>query len=374
MDISSILEDIYYNTKTGISSSDKLYRRVKQSHPDITRKQVNDFINSQETNQVFKRKIVNYYPLSSYSPLQRVQIDLLDVSNDSSQNKNTKFLFNCVDVYTKYAFSIPLKNKSDTEVFQAWKTIVEQIIQMNAFPPSQVDHDLESSFLSRKFQKYCKDNNITQHTSQFDNYKAEAVVERFNRSLRNMIEKYKTAFHTRTYIDVLPDLINNYNTSYHQNIQTTPEEAIKNNSKYEKKMLLQINRARVKDTDKVFVGTKVRVKIKKALFDKKTSAIWSKTIHKVEKIDKGVYYVSDRVNGYKKYELLPIDKVDQYKEKNNDEIVDDENEVEEEKKERKITRNIRKEGISKDDIEQDPTPKQLRKYRKPRDMGFNILY
>src|SRR4051812_34649814 len=83
-----LLKNIYYDSKTGISSTDKLYRRVKLLHPDITRKQVNDFINSQETNQVFKRKIVKYhYPLSSYSPLQRVQIDLLDVSNDSSQNR-----------------------------------------------------------------------------------------------------------------------------------------------------------------------------------------------------------------------------------------------------------------------------------------------
>ena len=86
---------MFYDVSNGgLASVDKMYRRLKVSHPEITRKQVTEFAKLQEVNQVFKpKKVVKYYPLSSYTPLQRVQIDLLDVSNDSSQNRKGAYLF-----------------------------------------------------------------------------------------------------------------------------------------------------------------------------------------------------------------------------------------------------------------------------------------
>ena len=64
------IKQIYYDPKTGLTSEDKLYRRLKQLDPNITKKDVKEFLSSQEVNQVFKQRNVKYYfPLSSYSPL-----------------------------------------------------------------------------------------------------------------------------------------------------------------------------------------------------------------------------------------------------------------------------------------------------------------
>ena len=249
---------------------------------------------------------------------------------------------------------------------------------MNGFAPGRVDSDSESSFMSKQFKKYCKDHNIHQHFSQIGDFKAKSVVERFNRTERNIIERYKNAFHTRTYIDVLPDLIQNYNTSYHQGIKTTPQDALTNNSKYDQKVIKQTNTANREyskhDYQSFRIGEKVRIKIRKGLFDKKSTAIWSKTTHTIEKFQEGSYYVNDRVHGYKNYELLKVNKVEGAPSSiENDLIQQQENELNEEKKERRTIRKINKEGINpKEDIVNDVNSRVLRRFKPRTDLGFNI--
>ena len=60
-------------------------------------------------------------------------------------------------------------------------------------------------------------------TSVGDKHKT-GIVERFNRTLGEMIQKYRTLYNTTRYIDVLDDLVKNYNDSYHKGIESTPNE------------------------------------------------------------------------------------------------------------------------------------------------------
>ncbi len=341
------LDDLYYNPKTGLSSFIKIFPIIKQKYPDISKKEVKDYLNNQEVNQVFKhRKVKHYFPLSSHEPFSRVQIDLMDVSNDSHWNKGFKFIFNLVDVYTKYAISFPLKSKNDNDVFNAFKSMMEEIQKIYNWLPVQVDSDMESSFMSRKFTSFCKNNNIHQNFSNIKlEYNSTSVVERFNQTLRLMIEKYKTAFQTNSWIDVLQDLLYNYNHSFHSNIKNTPIDAIEDNSNYDYQMEKQRNKAvkdfKSKNIENLNINDKVRLKIRKGVLDKKTGNIWSKTIHKIEKFSNGLYFVNDRLTGYKPYELLKIDAVDTFKPQ--DIQVEEQKEIK--KKERLIKRRINKEGI-----------------------------
>ena len=54
------------------------------------------------------------------------------------------------------------------------------------------------------------------------------IVERFNRTLKDRMYKYFTANDTKRWVDVLPDLVYNYNNSYHRSIKMTPVEASEN--------------------------------------------------------------------------------------------------------------------------------------------------
>ena len=51
------------------------------------------------------------------------------------------------------------------------------------------------------------------------------VVERFNRTFKSKMYKYFTANNTKIWIDIIDDLLYNYNKSYHRSIQMTQAEA-----------------------------------------------------------------------------------------------------------------------------------------------------
>jgi hypothetical protein len=49
------------------------------------------------------------------------------------------------------------------------------------------------------------------------------LAERFNRTIKLMIEKYLTSKNTNRWIDNLPDFVHNYNSSFHSSIAKIPE-------------------------------------------------------------------------------------------------------------------------------------------------------
>lgn len=370
------IKEVYYDASQGLLSMKKLYEKLKEIGKPKTMKQVKEFLAVQEPQQVFhQRHVKTHFPLVSYAPFERLQIDLLDVSNLASHNGNYKFIFCCIDVYTKFAWALPIKSKADTEVLSAFKHVVYQIEDYMGLSPQSIDCDKEASFRSRQFKKFAADNDISLHYVE-DNL-GVAVVERFNRTIRQIIGKYMTAFHTQKYIDKLPKLMENYNHTYHSNIQTTPFKAINNNAKYEERMNEQFENAKAEANKKNYsgfkVGNTVRLLIGRTLFDKKTDQKFTKTVHVIEAIEKGEYKVSDRVKLYKPYELLKADKSEQH-------IVQDEKDKDieikvkaNEKKQKTTKRRLRKEGVQNKHIVQEVNARVLRRYRKERDHGPFIV-
>ena len=115
MNINSVNENLlnvlYYSPSTGISSAKKLYEKVKQR--GITFQQVKYYISKQESHQIFKKRprIKFYFPIVAKYKNEVLQIDLADMSNISSVNDGVNFLFIAIDVFSRLAYVIPLRNK-----------------------------------------------------------------------------------------------------------------------------------------------------------------------------------------------------------------------------------------------------------------------
>ena len=58
-----------------------------------------------------------------------------------------------------------------------------------------------------------------------ENEQKSSVVERWNRTMENIMWKYFTANNTQKYIDVLPSMVEKYNNTYHRSIKLTPSDA-----------------------------------------------------------------------------------------------------------------------------------------------------
>ena len=112
------------------------------------------------------------------------QADLVDVSKLSKHNKGFKFLLTCIDVFSKKAWVIPLKDKSGSTLLAAFQSIPDPL-------PLKLQTDKGSEFTNRKVQTWLKDNNVHFFTTENDDIKA-CLVERFNRTLKSKLWRYFT--------------------------------------------------------------------------------------------------------------------------------------------------------------------------------------
>ena len=110
-------------------------------------------------------------------------IDLIDRSSLSKYNKNHKFIFTILDNYTKYAWAIPLKDKSGRSTTTALKNLIEKAKRK----PDKIWSDRGKEFYNKTFLDFLKQKEIQIYSTNSD---LKAVfVERFNRTLLDLIKK-----------------------------------------------------------------------------------------------------------------------------------------------------------------------------------------
>ena len=67
---------------------------------------------------------MHFFPITANKENDVIQIDLMDVSNISTKNKNYKYIFVCVDVDSRKCYAIPMKNKNTSNVIEAFKKLL----------------------------------------------------------------------------------------------------------------------------------------------------------------------------------------------------------------------------------------------------------
>ena len=211
--------------------------------------------------------------------------DLLDIHQYARVNKNYTFILVLIDVFSKYAWAKPLKNKSGISVAR----MLEDIFVTNKRSPNKLWTDRGTEFYNANVKKVLKAHNV-QLYSTFNEPKS-MVAERFIRTLRGKIESNYILTQNTVWYDILPELIHEYNTSYHRSISMTPEEATKpeNYQKVYDSLYNRRNRKSLKQLQKertpaFHVGDKVRISVNKRLFEKGSTINWSEEIFEISNI------------------------------------------------------------------------------------------
>ena len=214
--------------------------------------------------------------------------DLLDIHQYASRNKGYKFILVILDIFSRYAWARPLKNKTGTSVASA----VEDILHgSGGRRPQKLWTDKGTEFYNANVARVL--NGIELYSTH--NEPKASIDERFIRTLREKIETNYILTQSTVWYDILPELVREYNTSKHRTIKMTPKEA----SKPENFNRVSTCFKHVKDKDppSFSVGDKVRISIQKKLFDKGATANWSEEIFKVKKLrldtDPIVYQLED---------------------------------------------------------------------------------
>ena len=140
------------------------------------------------------------------------RVDLADMQSLSKYNKGVKHLLCAIDLFSKYPWVIPIKEKKGTSIVNAFKKIISE-----GRKPNKIWVDQGSEFYNQSFKDFLKINNIEMY-STFNEGKS-VVAERFIRTLKNEIFKHMTAISKNVYFDVLDDIVDKYNNIVHRTIK-----------------------------------------------------------------------------------------------------------------------------------------------------------
>ena len=204
--------------------------------------------------------------------------DLVDMVKYSKVNKGYKYIFTNIYIFSKYAWAFPIKLKTIKEIKCCFQKIFKER------KPSYIWSDQESAFLSKEMLKIFEDNNVKIYYT-FSNLKA-VFIERFNRSLRELMMKEFVKNNNTIWYNILPKLIKFYNNRYNRRIKMKPIDVTKSNEKYIKGNFYTYDK--INKIPKFKVNDLVRISLKRReLFDKPSGNIkWSEELFKIHSIHK----------------------------------------------------------------------------------------
>ena len=142
--------------------------------------------------------------------------DLADMQLISKYNKGIRYILCAIDLFSKYAFVVPLKDKKGVTITNAFSSILDK----SKRKPNKIWTNQGSEFYNNVFKKWLKDNDIIMYSTH--NEGKSVVGERFIRTLKNKIYKHMTAVSRNVYYDVLDDTVDEYNNTYHKTIKMKP--------------------------------------------------------------------------------------------------------------------------------------------------------
>ena len=213
-------------------------------------------------------------------------VDLADMQLLSKYNKGIRLLFCAIDIFSKYAWVVPLKDKKGISIVKIFQSILKQSNRK----PNKIWVDKGSEFYNAYFKKWLRDNDIAMYSTH--NEGKSVVAERFIRTIKSKIYKYMTSISKNVYIDKLDDKEDEYNNTYHTTIKIKPID-VKDNT--------YINADKeINNKDPKFkVCDHVRISKYKNIFTKGYIPNWSEEVFVIKKVKNTVpwTYVINDLNG-----------------------------------------------------------------------------
>ena len=216
--------------------------------------------------------------------------DLVEMQKFAKLNKGYRYLLTCIDIFSKYSWVISLKDKKGITI----KNALEKIF--NKRKPKFLWTDKGKEFYNKQVQDLLNENNIKLYSTNNSEIKS-SVIERFNKTFKNMMYKKFTENNNTIFYNILDELVNNYNNKYHSTIKMTPIEGSKKIN--EKKIKNIYNFERTKKPGKFKIGDRVRISLEKNIFEKSYETNWTEeifVIYDIKYSNVPYYYLKDLNN------------------------------------------------------------------------------
>ena len=317
--------EMYNDDKQTANGVKSFYDKIKYKYCNITRDFIDKIINNQTNKQLTKRPLKDKSVfINADYPNMRVQCDLIDVNYWANDNEGNKFILTMIDVFTRYVFAIPIKNKKNETVLEA----INSIFTKNNFYPTILQTDRGLEYKNENLGKYCKENKIKLIFGAAYTPTSNCYIENFNRILRDNIRRIFVKYKTLNYTEHLENILYNRNHTKSNILRCRPIDIWRNtntridiNNESNKKLIEVYKdycdrmKIKIEENKKTTFkeGDKVRIllsalysnlrKLNKAGDGKKIICLWTTDIYIIDTVfkkknefSKDKYYITD-LNG-----------------------------------------------------------------------------
>lgn len=274
LSVDDFFASIYYDpvNPASFSAPAKLLAQAKKTkgREKLKLSQARDWLHSQPAytlNRDSKQRFLKRKVVVSGKGVQ-YQADLADVSAIKHFNDGYTFILTVIDCFSRLATAIPIKNKTAESVASALKLAFTHL----GGPPLKLQTDDGKEFKNWAVRELLEECGNVKWFSTSQLVKAQ-IVERFNRTLKEKLQKYYSAKGTLRYVDVLKDVLKGYNTSKHSTFKKifSPEEVTAENENFVFELQYRKYLSERVAKPKFAIGDLVRISAYRPTFFKKTS-------------------------------------------------------------------------------------------------------
>lgn len=269
------LNRIYYDPQhpASFTGLDKLYRVVrKEGKYVLGRAKIKKWLESQETftlhrqvNRSFRRRRV-VVPYIDY----QWDADTAVMKTYSKDNDDYAYFVVMVDVFSRFARTFPLKTTKGTEMSERLRKLFQ-----GRNKPTKLRTDKGVEFRNRTVQTLLRSKNVDYFYTQ--NEQKSSYAERCIKTLKAKIFRYFSKHQTHRWIDILDDITQSYNATYHRSIKMPPKAVTKKDEARLWKQQYNIHSYKVpkRRAYSFRKGDTVRISHLKQPFDKEFDERWT---------------------------------------------------------------------------------------------------
>ena len=203
--------------------------------------------------------------------------DFLDMNDyGPKNNKGYRYILVVIGNFSKFGWTIPLKNKFSHSITDAFS----EIIKSSNRKPNLLETDDGKEYVNKIFNEFLNNNKIKRYSRYTD--KGAVFAERFNETVRNLLKKPVFEKGKADWLSDLQSVIKKYNNTIHHSTKMTPIQASKKSN--EKAVFDNIRDDRQKQRPKFKLGDLVRIADIKKVFSKGDSTNYSYKVYTITEV------------------------------------------------------------------------------------------
>ena len=216
-----------------IGGRTRFFAYLQANFPEykIARLQIQNWLRNQKFYQLHMQKPTHRatkpIQTSVSKPKAILQIDLIDMQTYKGSNNNYGFALNCIDIFSRKVWSFPLLTKTSENVALHLLPLINQY----NYKAISSDNGLEFNITLPEGVNWIKGKAYTPQN--------QGIIERVNGTIKQAIFKIFTIQNSKRWLDILPQVVDNYNNTIHTGINKTPNESFNSTQEQQQEQFKQ---------------------------------------------------------------------------------------------------------------------------------------